>query len=277
MPTIDAVITEEIDLNSELAKWLLKHNVKIITNIDTRKLILELRHITNPEFIVHSKQDDVRKKLSNLTTTKEQIQKFDSKLIHNSEKKDKKIDLLIVDCGIKKSIYQILQNKGLNIKMVSFTDDIYEISQKNNINSVLISNGPGDPQELLGLVANTKKLIDKVNLFGICLGHQIISLALGFSVKRMNFGHHGSNHGVLDIENNKIIITSQNHNYALMQDSITAESKIKINYINALDGSAEGMFSEERNIYSVQFHPEASPGPHDGYEILEKWFKIITK
>lgn len=185
------------------------------------------------------------------------------------------LDMLIIDCGIKKSIYKYIQNSGVKMKMISYDADIVDICKKYNIKSILISNGPGDPRDMNNLITKVKSLIGKVNIFGICLGHQIISLALGMEVYKMKFGHHGSNHGVLDVALNKVIITSQNHDYSVLQNSLSND--VDISYINILDSTVEGIYSKSKKIESVQFHPEASPGPHDGYYILDKWIeKIIS-
>ncbi|MFN3528221.1 MAG: carbamoyl phosphate synthase small subunit, partial [Candidatus Altarchaeaceae archaeon] len=144
---------------------------------------------------------------------------------------------------------------------------------------IIVSNGPGDPIKAEYVIKTLKNLFyEKIPIFGICLGHQIIALALGAKTYKLKFGHHGSNHPVKDLETGKCYITSQNHNFAVDEESCK-EANIKITHINLNDNSVEGISYTDKNlkIFSVQYHPEAHPGPHDSYYLFDKFAEEIRK
>lgn len=170
--------------------------------------------------------------------------------------------LVVVDFGIKKSILSYLEVLVKEIIVVPAWTTFEEIMAYGP-QGVLLSNGPGDPAILHGPIAMAQKLIAaKIPTFGICLGHQILALASGAQVSKMPFGHHGGNHPVKDLETNKITITSQNHGYAVNPNAVP-EGVMAVTHLNLNDGSIEGFRHKTSPVCSVQFHPEASPGPHD--------------
>jgi carbamoyl-phosphate synthase small subunit len=143
---------------------------------------------------------------------------------------------------------------------------------KLNPSGVMLSNGPGDPAGLPYAVAAVEQLIASgIPIFGICLGHQLIGRALGGETTRLKFGHHGGNHPVQDLRTRQVQVTSQNHNYTVVPETMNAE-EVEITHLSLNDGSVEGLRLKGKPVYSVQFHPEAAPGPHDGHGIFGEFF-----
>ncbi|MBY0402336.1 MAG: carbamoyl phosphate synthase small subunit, partial [Cyanobacteria bacterium] len=180
--------------------------------------------------------------------------------------------LVVLDYGIKGNILQSFQS-FVREMVVLPAKSTFEDIKSYQPDGVFLSNGPGDPNTLSGAIAMAKSLIQaQIPTFGICLGHQILAAACGLEVEKMPFGHHGGNHPVKDLESGRILITSQNHNYAVALDSIQAREKagdLRITHLNLNDGTVEGFRHLNAPVSSVQFHPEASPGPHDSLYLLK--------
>ena len=184
----------------------------------------------------------------------------------------------IIDLGAKRSIIKVLEDHDYKVVMISPSTTSNEIL-KMNLKGLLISNGPGDPRSLLTVIDTVQNLIGKLPIFGICLGHQILGLACGLEVKKMQFGHHGSNHPV-EIEGiKKALITAQNHGFSIeeFEDGFEHENFGNINVFarNLNDGTNEGISLWESMAYSVQFHPESGPGTTDGLQIFNPFFEMI--
>lgn len=184
--------------------------------------------------------------------------------------------LAVVDFGIKQSILMYLQHYVHEIVVLPATSSFEDIVSYNP-EGVLLSNGPGDPAVLHDAVEMARKLIASgIPTFGICLGHQILALASGAQVNKMRFGHHGGNHPVKDLETGQITITSQNHGYAVSLENLP-EDTMKVTHINLNDGSIEGFRHLKAPVWSVQFHPEASPGPHDSTYLFSRFIREVLE
>ncbi len=187
--------------------------------------------------------------------------------------REKSYSIVAIDSGIKFNILRKLNQHGFNVKVVPATSSVDEIL-KLNPQGVFLSNGPGDPSAVPYLVETVKKLIGKVPIFGICFGHQILSQALGGTTSKLKFGHRGGNHPVMDLSTNKIEITSQNHGFVVDIDSLPDED-VELTHVNLNDKTLEGMKHKKYPIFSVQHHPDNSPGPHDSDYLFERFYEMV--
>ncbi|MCT4620917.1 MAG: glutamine-hydrolyzing carbamoyl-phosphate synthase small subunit [Marinisporobacter sp.] len=183
--------------------------------------------------------------------------------------------IAVMDFGIKKNILNNLQYRNCDITVFPY-NTTYEEIMNINPEGVLLSNGPGNPEEATEAVETIKKIIKKVPTFGICMGHQVLALAVGGKTYKMKYGHRGGNHGVYDIKRDRAYITSQNHGYAVDRKSIE-ESGMEITHINLNDDTVEGMKHKELPVFSVQFHPEGAPGPTDSTYLFDKFIDQLKE
>ena len=181
--------------------------------------------------------------------------------------------IIVIDCGTKQNILRLLAGFGARVTVVPAGATAEEIMAERP-DGVLISNGPGDPDQALEQIATARELMrgpgPQLPMFGLCLGHQIIALAAGARRYKLPFGHHGGNHPVQELASGRIEITAQNHNYAIDPESLE-EMSFQVTHINLYDGTVEGMRHTHLPIYCVQYHPEASPGPHDSLHLLREF------
>ena len=181
--------------------------------------------------------------------------------------------VVAIDCGIKLNIVRMLNHYGCNVTIVPYnTSGEAILAMKPH--GVFLSNGPGDPEDVVEVINTIKELKGKVPLFGICLGHQLISLAMGASTFKMKFGHRGGNHPVRNLATNKIEMTSQNHSYAVSLDSLE-NTELELTHLNLLDNTAEGVSSAKYKMFSVQYHPESAPGPQDSMYLFEQFLNSM--
>ena len=178
------------------------------------------------------------------------------------------------DFGIKENILRHLSSFGANVTVVPADTSAEEVLALKP-DGIFLSNGPGDPAGLPYAVKAVEKLIDSnVPMFGICLGHQLIGRALGADTHRLKFGHHGGNHPVQHLPSGEVLITAQNHNYCVTAGDLN-QDEVEITYKSLNDDSLEGLRMKKKPVFSVQFHPESAPGPHDAHDIFIDFFKMI--
>ena len=185
---------------------------------------------------------------------------------------DATFSVVAYDFGIKRSILDQLVHAGCRVDVVPAATTAADVLQRNP-DGVFLSNGPGDPMPVAYAHANVKDLLGKVPVFGICLGHQIMSLGLGAKTFKLRFGHHGGNHPVRNLRTGHVEITSQNHNYAVDAESLPAGSEVT--HLNLNDGDVEGVRSPALRAFSVQYHPEAGPGPHDARYLFKEFTELM--
>lgn len=188
-------------------------------------------------------------------------------------KADRKYKVIVYDFGLKYNILRSLVDTGCELLVVPSKTSSDEVLSMGS-DGIVLSNGPGDPSAVSYAVENVRKIIGKKPIFGICLGHQILSLALGGRTYKLKFGHRGANQPVKNLNTGKVEITSQNHGFAVDADSIV--NKADITHINLNDNTVEGLRHKEYPVFSVQYHPEASPGPHDSSYLFNEFLKMMS-
>ena len=188
------------------------------------------------------------------------------------EVKDRPYNVLVYDFGVKRNILRKLTRAGCKVRVVPANTPADEVLATRP-DGIFLSNGPGDPAAVPYAIDNVKTILGKVPVFGICLGHQILSLALKGKTYKLRFGHHGGNQPVLDVKSGKIEITSQNHGFAVEQNSF--DSDVDITFLNLNDDTVEGIQHKSWPVFSVQYHPEASPGPHDSEHLFDKFVNLM--
>ena len=191
------------------------------------------------------------------------------------DKEDKTAPHIVVyDCGVKQNILRLLKEQSCQVTYVPLGSKPAAVLKKYKPDGILISNGPGDPDVCQNMIASIRYfLARKIPLFGICLGHQLLGLAYGLRVFKMKHGHHGANHPVKDLTSGQVLITSQNHNFALSEESLN--DNIRITHRSLFDNTIQGIELLDRPAFSFQGHPEASPGPHDLSYLFKKFVSMI--
>lgn len=252
----------------DLDNYLKQNKIVGLEGIDTRALTKVLRNNGTMKGIIvvdEIGEKDVNDRIT-AYTNKEAVKNVTTDKVYTIEGNGKHV--AVMDFGIKTNILRCFKKRGCKLTVFpanAKAEDILAI----NPDLVFLSNGPGDPQDVPEAIENIKKLIGKKPIVGICLGHQLLTLALGGTTTKLKFGHRGCNHPVKDLETNKVAITSQNHGYVVE----TLPEEVVATHININDGTIEGMKHKTLPIFSVQFHPEASAGPHDSGYIFDKFME----
>ncbi len=262
----------------DIVSYFEASNITGIENVDTRSLTKHIRTNGAMNGIISTSNNisalkNRLKKTPNMrgNDLAQYVSPLTSYAYNNSMKNEKSI--AVIDCGVKYSILQSLKKQNVNVKCYPARFNSTDIL-KDNIHGLLVSNGPGDPEPLTYTYNELKKLIGKLPMFGICLGHQLLSLALGGKTYKLKFGHRGANHPVMDLRTGKIDITSQNHGFCVDMESFKNKD-VEITHVNLNDQTCEGMRCRKFEISSVQYHPEASPGPHDSNYLLDEFISTV--
>lgn len=260
--------------NQDLKTYLQKRSIPCISGIDTRRLALAIRSKNKTYACVMTQDIDERMALKYARSyTKVLSQRQKQAYICNHDYKNKEgFCVVVIDYGIKKGIIETLSQHGCCVVMVPASDP--RAIEKYEADGYVISNGPGDPRNL-DLDVIRVVLSRKVPVFGICLGHQLLALSYGAKVYKMNHGQHGINHAVIDIEKNRFILTSQNHDFAV-EDKSLPES-CSVTHRSCVDGSVAGFRSIEDQVITFQGHPEGEPGPRDIAYIVQEFVSMMRK
>ena len=284
-PTLGALIVREYNdepsnfrSTATLDTVMKKFGIPGIYGIDTRKLCRSIRDFGSRKVLITDIDTPLQAGLEILKNTEIPTDAV-SRVSRNETMifcpKEQKYHVVAIDCGMKTNIVRSLNNRGCKVTVVPWNttaDTILEL----NPDGIFISNGPGDPTDVPETVETIKSLIGKRPMFGICLGHQIISLAKGAKTYKMKFGHRGGNHPVRNLETNKIEITSQNHSYAVDMESIKG-TDLTVTHINLLDNTVEGVKCDKDKVFSVQYHPESAPGPQDSAYLFDRFISIMEE
>jgi carbamoyl-phosphate synthase small subunit len=252
--------------------WLLERGVPALSGIDTRTLVLRLREAGAMRAAVVAGDASVDE---TLRAVREQppmagralAQKVSTPGPYEYCERGR-ARVAVVDYGCKRSILRRLAKAGAAVTVFPHDADPEELD---GFDGVVLSNGPGDPEPLTNEIETVQALLGRVPMLGICLGHQLLALATGHETFKLPFGHRGANHPVLDRETDRVLVTSQNHGFAV-KPSTAREAR----HISLYDGTVEGLEFPELRARSVQFHPEAGPGPHDAWGLLEDWVEEVS-
>jgi len=272
-----------------LGDYLKDNQVMAIEGIDTRELTLHIRSNGAMKAVLSTQDLDVRslaqkardsQGLAGVDLVKEVsiAKKYIWSSVPGARKmapSAKSLKVAVFDCGVKYNILRKLLENGCEAMVFPAQTPAKEILREKP-RGLLLSNGPGDPAAVNYVVETTRELIGKLPIFGICLGHQMLGLALGGKTFKLKFGHHGANQPVKDLKTGKVYISVQNHGFCVDIDSLN-KKEIEITHINLNDNTLEGMRHKKLPIFSAQFHPEASPGPHDTAYLFEKFVEMIKK
>lgn len=258
-----------------LESFLIENDIPGLKNVNTRKLTKILRdsgtmkgYITTDITHLSKIHGEIEKyKISDVVeeVTCKEVEKYNE----NAEKQ-----VALLDYGYKKNILKSLLKRNVGVTIYPATTTAEEIL-KSNPDGIMLSNGPGDPEDCTFQIENVKKLYDSdIPIFGICLGHQLMGLATGAKTAKLKYGHRGPNHPVKDLETRRVYITSQNHGYYILETSIDPEIA-EVSHVNLNDRTVEGLKYKNKNIFTVQFHPEACPGPEDTGYLFDKFIEMI--
>jgi carbamoyl-phosphate synthase small subunit len=267
-------------------EYLEKFGVPVIADIDTRALVRHLRSKGVMRGVISSVETDADKlvakaraiprmdgtDLAKVVTT---AQRYAWATGTREQEGAGSHHVVAYDFGIKQNILRMLVDEGCRVTVVpamTSAEDVLALKP----DGVFLSNGPGDPEPCNYAYENIRRLMGKTPVFGICLGHQLVGLALGGKTYKLKFGHHGGNHPVKQMETGKIEITAHNHNFAVDPDSLK-ESEIVKTHVDLNDGTLEGLRHRSLPLFSVQYHPEAAPGPHDSHYLFKDFTRLMTE
>ncbi len=261
-----------------LSELLEENNIPGISGVDTRKLTRSIRDLGSRRVLITSIDTTVEEALEIIKNTPvphDQVSRSSCKKRWYSRTSNPQFNVVAIDCGIKLNIIRCLNKFGCNVTVVPYNTTPEEIEFMKP-DGIFLSNGPGDPEDVTPVIETVKALKGKYPIFGICLGHQMISLAYGAKTYKLKFGHRGGNHPVMNLETGKIEITSQNHSFAVDQNSLEGTG-LTATHINLLDNTVEGVECKADKVFSVQYHPESAPGPQDSSYLFEKFVETMKE
>jgi carbamoyl-phosphate synthase small subunit len=259
----------------DLEGFLKRHRIAAIAGIDTRRLTRHIRHagampgafgVADPDVLLDAARADGGTDGQDLASA------VSTRDAYTVGRVDAPYFVVAYDFGIKRSILDQLVAAQCQVEVVPASTPAAEVLRREP-DGVFLSNGPGDPAAVAGAQENVQALLGKVPVFGICLGHQIMGRALGAETFKLQFGHHGGNHPVRQVESGRVEITSQNHNYAIDGASLPAD--VVVSHVNLNDADIEGVRCERLDAFSVQYHPEAGPGPHDARYLFDDFTALM--
>ena len=263
---------------ASLPEYLEDADIPGLAGVDTRKLVRHIRDRGTMRGILTdadmSPEEGVRRILET-AAPHDAVSRVSCRKKWYSKASGPRFHVAAIDCGMKSGIVRMLNHCRCNVTIVPWNTGAEEILSLLP-DGVFISNGPGDPADVPEVVRTLRALRGRLPMFGICLGHQLLARAYGASTYKLKFGHRGGNHPVKDLRTGRITVTSQNHSYAVDEGSAAAAG-LEISHINLQDGTVEGIRCEEDRVFSVQFHPEAAPGPEDSLYLFDRFTQLMKR
>lgn len=256
-----------------LEKYLENNNIVGVYDVDTREITKTIREYGVMNAVITDDPDKVDMEKLKAYRVTDAVKSVSCTKPYMSASDEHKYNVVLIDYGTKKNIVRELNKRGCNVAVVPYNTKAQDILALDP-DGIMLSNGPGDPEENTEAISELAKLVGKKPIFAICLGHQLLALALGASTTKLKYGHRGVNQPVKNLETGRTFISSQNHGYAVVNESVENIGG-KISYINANDGTCEGVDYPDKSAFSVQFHPEACSGPHDTRFIFDKFTDMM--
>lgn len=262
----------------KIVEFLARYQIPCLTGVDTRAVTRVLRQYGTMGAFLTSEITD--RESAVLAASRGQSW-LETDLVQSVTRKNRALfgngplKIVLLDFGVKQNIINSLADRGCQVVVMPAGSSAEEVMAERP-QGLVLSNGPGDPAACRTAVEEIKKMLGRIPIFGICLGHQLLALALGGRTYKLKFGHWGGNHTVKDLRTGLCLISSQNHGYAVAPESLS-EDDVEISFINLNDGTVEGMMHKQLPIMSVQFHPEATPGPRDSAYLFDDFMKMIAE
>ena len=284
-PTIGGLIVREYnDLPSNfrytktLSETMEEYHIPGISGIDTRCLTRSIRDLGSRRVLITSPdmpKEEALRIIAQTPVPHDAVSRVSCRKRWYSRTANAKYNVVAVDCGIKLNIIRSLNARGCNVTVVPWNTAPAEVESMKP-DGIFLSNGPGNPEDVTPVIELIRALRGKYPIFGICLGHQMISLAYGAKTYKLKFGHRGGNHPVKNLLTGKIEITSQNHSYAVDKASV-AGTGLEVTHVNLLDDTVEGVRCVRDRVFSVQYHPESAPGPQDSAYLFDEFIALMKE
>ncbi len=257
----------------DLDTFLKENGIVGVYGVDTREITKIIRETGVMNAVITENPKSVDKSALDSYVITDAVASVSCERAKLCPSKEHRFNVVLLDFGAKRNIVRELQARGCNVAVMP-ADTKAEDILKLGVDGVMLSNGPGDPSENTEIIAEIAKLVGKVPIFGICLGHQLLALAMGGKTEKLKYGHRGVNQPVKNLQTGRTYISSQNHGYAVISESVEENGGV-VTYINANDGTCEGVTYPEKQAFSVQFHPEACSGPHDTRFLFDDFISMM--